>query len=304
MADFIETGLYLLTPTHVGKGQAAGAIDLPITREQHTAHPYLPSTALKGVARDLAERNLSKGQIERLFGSDPPQPGRSAGPLKPGDLVFGDGRLLAFPVRTLDDAFAWVTSPLIIERWRRVLTARGLAAPKSTPALDRPTATFSARDPFVLEDHLLPAGALAGADPALVEIARAWSRLLPAEEPDLAARFRRRLVCLPDADLGYLLRRCTPVQARVQLTPGKTTDTWTDPDSGEEYTGNLWYEESLPTDCLFSVVIGARDPKQAGATSELGSLLGDGAVVQVGGNATVGFGLCRWRQAGGPHDQR
>ena len=52
----VETGIYLLAPTHVGTGQAAGAVDLPIARERHTGHPYLPATALKGVARDVAGR--------------------------------------------------------------------------------------------------------------------------------------------------------------------------------------------------------------------------------------------------------
>ena len=49
-------GIYTLTPTHCGSGQAAGAVDLPIIREAHTRFPILPATAIKGVARQFVER--------------------------------------------------------------------------------------------------------------------------------------------------------------------------------------------------------------------------------------------------------
>src|SRR5690606_24484447 len=130
-----ELGVYLLSPTHVGTGQALGAVDLPIAREVHTQWPLLPSTALKGVARDAVEDGDRQSRTAKaLFGPRPPQKADGGEKLTPGELVFTDAQILAFPVASLTAPFYWVTSPLVIARWARARGAWGLDVPSALPA--------------------------------------------------------------------------------------------------------------------------------------------------------------------------
>lgn len=296
MPDAIETGLYLLTPTHVGTGTAAGAVDLPIARERHTDHPYIPATALKGVARDLFGDNDRDPERVRLFGPPPPQKeDPKTEQLVAGDLVLTDGHLLAFPVRSLNAAFYWVTCPLVVERWRRLRGTWGLKLPDGDLPTDAATASFAPPSTLVIEDHVVR-GATRSA--ALVRVAAAWARLLPQDDR-VAARLTEALLCIPDADFKHLVSIATPVNARVQLTEGKTADSWTS-DDGRTQKGNLWYEETLPSDCLISVVVAARSSKGP-SVGAFEKRLRKGQRVQIGGNETVGQGVAWWRAEGGDH---
>jgi CRISPR-associated protein Cmr4 len=290
-----EIGVYLLTSTHVGAGSAAGAIDLPIARERHTGHPLLPASGLKGVLRRVP--GLAEPAVRALFGPPPPQKGqKDSDRLIPGDATFTDGLLLAFPVRCLSHGFVWVTCPQVIARWRRLREAHGLTAPEVHISADRPTATFGHAGALVVEDLAISTAGFgtAGSEP-LQTVAKAWSRLLPRGD-GLAVTLPERLVCLPDADFGHLVRHTTPVTARVQLTPGKTTDKYVD-EQQNEFEGNLWYEETLPPDCLFSFVLGER--KAGAEVRALLDALAARPVLQIGANETVGQGLSRWTAEGG-----
>ncbi|MBL8616782.1 MAG: type III-B CRISPR module RAMP protein Cmr4 [Deltaproteobacteria bacterium] len=290
----LEIGVYLLTSTHVGAGGSAGAIDLPIAREAHTGHPLLPASALKGVARRLLDPKSDAGKdtpAARLFGPPPPQKGEAGEPLVPGEAVFTDGVLLAFPVRSLTHAFVWVTCRHSIERWRRGRRLLGLgmpAGPKGTGAIS----TLEHKGPLVLDSYATVLEGGANAD--LAAVAAAWASLLPKDD-GVAAQLPKRLVCLPDADFSHLVQRCTPVTARVQLTPGKTTDTYRGEGADgkeREYKGNLWYEESLPPECLFVFSVQARTQGDLSALSD--AVKNKRKVLQIGGNETVGMGLTAW----------
>jgi CRISPR-associated protein Cmr4 len=93
-------------------------------------------------------------------------------------------------------------------------------------------------------------------------------------------------VVIPDEHFAMLVRRL-PVRARIRLNEDKTT-------SGNG--GNLWYEEHVPSDCLFVSMIGAR----RGRGDALRIFREHGArleVSQIGGNETVGEGICFWALA-------
>jgi CRISPR-associated protein Cmr4 len=290
----LEIGVYLLTSTHVGAGASAGAIDLPIAREAHTGHPLLPASALKGVARRLLDPKSDAGKdtpAARLFGPPPPQKGEAGEPLVPGEAVFTDGVLLAFPVRSLTHAFVWVTCRHSIERWRRGRRLTG-QEPPGAPAGEGAVASFAHKGHLVLDSYAVALDG--GADAKLVAIAAEWAALLPKDD-GVATQLPKRLVCLPDADFSHLVQRCTPVTARVQLTPGKTTDTYRSDDSDgneREYKGNLWYEESLPPECLFVFSVQARTQGDLSALSY--AVKNKQKVLQIGGNETVGMGLTAW----------
>ncbi|WP_337892740.1 type III-B CRISPR module RAMP protein Cmr4, partial [Mesomycoplasma ovipneumoniae] len=113
--------LHALSPLHPGTGQGVGSIDLPIARERSTGIPYLPGSSIKGVLRDAANGKLNKDKLLALFGPETGSASEFA-----GAAVFGDAKLLLFPVRSLAGVFAYVTSPYLLERFAREAGFAGL----------------------------------------------------------------------------------------------------------------------------------------------------------------------------------
>ena len=315
------TGIYTITPTHCGTGQAAGAVDLPIARELHTAMPLLPSTSLKGVARAAWGTEDKK---EYLFGSAPPGPddggaeeagedaashGSKSDGTTPGKLIFSDGRLLLFPVRSLQRAFMYVTSPMLLGRFVRDKVAFGVAgkvAAELVPSADGKRIYVSDKElvgeVLVLEDLVFEAGQVLswnGFDGLCEELLQ----LLPDTETFARNHLREHVVIVGDGDMQDIVTRSTPVMARTQLTSGKTTDAYLNEDGYEE-KGNLWYEEVLPSDCLFYNFVMSRGRDQAGAAADFRKGAPEHLrTVQIGGNETVGQGRCWWHVAGATRGQ-
>ncbi len=313
----LVTGLYTLTPTHCGTGQAAGAVDLPIAREAHTGLPLLPASSIKGIARDdwfdPEDDDLYEKLVTPLFGPRPPRrrrPGERKGDggdeseadreereqsLSAGDLVFLDGLLLGFPVRSLTGGFRIVTSPLLLHRLRRLAQAHGVSLDPAfacpEPAAEDETLLLTGvSGPLSLEDLVFSAERCRE-DAAVTTLAGALGRLVACGENDAdRAALPKRLVVVADAVLQDLTRRATPVAARIVLLKNKTSD-------------NLWYEEALPPDCLFAVVIakrpGARNDPLGRLTNYISQRWQE-RYTQIGGNASVGGGQCRWVFAPGP----
>jgi len=296
-------GIYTVSPLHVSTGQAEGAIDLPVAKEPHTGFPVIPASALKGVARNALDRDgLSKADVKRLFGptvddtvgetSRATGGPSNGGGLAAGDLVFTEARLVAYAVRSLNRPFLYVTSRLVLERLARDLRAAKIdLGPLSLPAAGAQVLVAEAAlakrpvTPIVLEDLVYTNDIAESTD--VKQIGEALARLLPdSEEETTRRRLARGLVVIPDEHFAMLVRRL-PVRARIKLNEDKTT-------SGNG--GNLWYEEQVPSDCLFVSLVGARRGKGEALRifRESGSRL---EVSQIGGNETVGEGICFWTLA-------
>lgn len=293
----VVMGLYTLSPTHVGTGQATGAVDLPIARDVATGFPVLPATGLKGVLRDRVK--LDDEARKTLFGKELGGE-EDEGGLTPGLLAFTEGRLLAWPVRSLRSSpFLHVTCPLILERLARDLRATGAALP-GQEALDIQVGggvfvadPGLADKPLVLEDLIFKAEEVRHHE-GVQAVAAVLAKLVPEEENPTRDRLAKGLVILPDVEFMALMQSSVPVCARVKLTGGKTTDTWYNEDKQKTESGNLWYEEFLPADCLFVALVGQRPLKTAQGAATIDTLLAgaaDVAVLQIGGNETVGQGL-------------
>jgi CRISPR-associated protein Cmr4 len=323
-ANAVLTGIYTLTSTHCGTGQSSGAVDLPIARESTTLLPILPATSLKGVARDAisghqsgTKRGEDADRLDWMFGPELNAGGngdqeRAQGkaPYGAGALVFGEGFLLAWPLRSLNRPLLFGTSLLLIERWSRICRAHGLAPPvpwtdQHWTELDRSAGAVVAEaglagQPLVVEDAVLDRDQVRSS-PSLDVLGTALASLLPAGETRTAERLKRNLVLLPDRLLLDLLEHAPPVTARTQLTSAKTTSK-VELESGTE-SGNLWYEETLPPDCLFGCVVaarvGARHPVHGDPVPKFVEQAKDRLRhVQIGGNETVGHGRCWWTVGG------
>ena len=114
--------IFTRTPLHVGCGSSVGAVDQPVTRERHTGYPVIPGSTIKGVLADLWTVKSEKGEYVRekegirLLGNDPADKKVAA---QAGTLLIGEGKLLAFPVRSAKGCWAWLTCPRMSDRFVR-----------------------------------------------------------------------------------------------------------------------------------------------------------------------------------------
>ncbi|MBC7288073.1 MAG: type III-B CRISPR module RAMP protein Cmr4, partial [Armatimonadetes bacterium] len=212
-----------------------------------------------------------------------------------GAIAFGEARLLAFPVRSLQQLFLWVTCPFIISRLVREITLMGGTISLAAPPVAEGCAVVadqSLSDDIVLEDLSFKATCDGDWGRTATELAK---RLLPegAAYDWVREKFKKHLVLISDDDFSYLVRYATEVTARIVLDDEKKT------------SENLWYEESLPRDCLFYAWLRCerpRDPKKnsgigspADVAQKLEELVRARSFIQIGGNETVGQGWCKLR---------
>ncbi len=301
--------LYAQSWLHPGAGTSTGAIDLPVQREVHTEYPLIPASSVKGSLRDQAEDRTDKPIVDGLFGPEVVRRGsRGAGtssddnPHYAGALSVGDAKILLFPVRSLTRSFCWITSSIVLSRLWRDLRASGMEPSWRPP---RP----------VKVQHALAAGDVPAKlfleemdfDVAVDEQVTAFaSSLACVMSADIIGQaFHTKLssdvIVVSDEEFKYLVKYATQVSARTQLTSNKTTDK-TIGANGKEEQGNLWYEETLPPETVFYVPLSAGPARGGGAKDQLASgeavmdelsssVLGSGHM-QLGGNETLGHGLC------------
>lgn len=313
--------LYAETSLHAGAGAALGVVDLPVQRERHTMFPTVPGTALKGVLRDTARRRVQGASLREANKSDEVVAlfGGAAGERDPeaGALAITDARLLAFPVRSMRGVFAWITCPAILDRLRRDTRLVGIGGNDLGPAIDAIKAPSTGRalvppnsplivrqgkeTRIVLEEY----DYLSEENQQVAALARALAtHLLPAGDAfkRTRERFQAALAVLSDDDLTYFVRHATEVVARI----GLDVETKTVKTDAMGRGGALFYQELVPSESIFySVALahhgrGRRD-KSAREMWEYFAhrVLPDGTVIQIGGDETVGRGLCATRLVGG-----
>jgi len=152
--------IHALTPLHPGSGTALGVVDLPVQRERHTQRhtqwPTIPGSSLKGVLRDAYRRGGNgqgdggKASVEVVFGPDVGEAEKHA-----GAVSITDARLFAFPVRSLQGVFAWVTSPGVLQRFKSDLALANQQGGQSSwavPELPQGKAVAHSKSPLAIVD--------------------------------------------------------------------------------------------------------------------------------------------------------
>lgn len=251
--------LFTRTPLHVGAGSAVGAVDMPIQRERHTQIPIIPGSALKGVLRDVW--NGHADQVA-LFGSE-----SRADELTAGQLVVGEARVLCFPVRSAKGGFAWITSPLALQRYARD-TGRNLPELSITDDIALAGAEVQSKEGVVLEEYVFKT---AGLPDGVVEL------LKGAINDPLWATLPKRLVVVSDGIFSHFCATACEVQQRIRI----------DDDKGTVAEHALFNQENVPAETLFHAVLADR---REGALAKLAERLPP--VLQIGGDATIGLGFC------------
>ena len=276
--------LHALSPLHVGTGQGVGVIDLPVAREKGTGIPFVPGSSLKGVLRSLVDDETLR---KKVFGPD-----TSAAHEHAGSVQFGDLHLLFLPVRSLRGTFAWVTSPFLLRRFARDMgwLENGLTLPQP-PALPREEACLVPNQPhstLVMEDGaakviLEDLDLNASKDATLAQWADILASQVFPQDATWQNLFKERVCLVHDNVMRFLLDTALEVTARIRL----------DEQTKTVQTGALWYEEALPAETIMAGLV-VISPVKA-TDQEIRTVLQQVTQrpLQLGGNATVGRGLCQ-----------
>jgi CRISPR-associated protein Cmr4 len=280
-----------LTDVHCGTGQGVDDIDMPTAKEASTNFPLIPGSSIKGVMRDYFQRILPKDKLFSVFGPDLQDDNSEA---HASAMMITDGRILLLPVRSFVGVFSYVTCPLTLSRFLRDMHYAGISSLSiPVPSLQANEAMVSSNSTNSVEGHLV----LEDLDLIIRSDAPEWeswcnflsTMLFDADwGADVAMP---RITLVSDTVFRFLCTTALPVTARIRLN--KTT--------GTVDKGALWYEESVPSEAIFSGVIAATKTfgkKEMLAVDVLSDLTGSPLTLQLGGKATTGKGLCHIRFMG------
>lgn len=281
--------IYAHTPLHAGTSYAADGVELPIAREKSTSIPIIPGTTLKGILRDLfspssdAQKNIFGG-ARQATSQDTTKSLRDEQAtenfnksLENGHIHFSDASLLFLPVRSLAGGTIYVTSPRLLARWKAEFASLTLPGDRYAVVHD-PQSKILHSNKVYLEGYRLDESK----DNTAIKGIQAS---IPAQYKALLETF-----CIVHDDVMIkLMRHGTEIVTRVHI----------DNKTGTAAKGQLWSEELLPADSiLIGSVTAVSKIGDAKATAQslfqtLQSTLDKQKLLQIGGTASVGRGLCR-----------
>lgn len=267
--------LYALTPVHAGSGQALKAVDLPIQRERHTFWPTVQASGIKGALRDWCEKAWPNPDLaEKVFGK-----AGESGSNWAGAVTVTDAKILLFPARSNISPFVHVTSPAVLKRLKDDLEILELNLP-DVPNTSGPEkfiplkGDFSSRTSVILEDILVTKDG---------KVSDEWSKRISGFIPET-----EKVILVSDDVFSYLVRTATEVQAHIAI----------DDATGSTKEGSLRYQEYLPADSVlyflaFFSDVRANSGEKASDVVELVSEKGVSTHIQIGGDFTLGKGICK-----------
>lgn len=281
--------LYAESPVHAGAANSLEVLDLPIQREAVTGYPVIWGQSLKGALRQAAvDASWDAATIASVFGS-PVAAGGDGEESRPGNVTIGDAQLVAMPVPTLRRTFAWITSEIALGRLARkyrTIAYGDLDVPSVAPdqavALDDVWAGRRGEvlGPCVVQINHQAAGPFAEWSQRIAEDALPSG---PMFAP-FTAKLRQDLLLLGSDLVRTLLRECTEQTVRVQLETDR-----------KKVKEGPFYSEYLPVETILAASLTqrqtGRDPDEVEVEAmDLEQLL-DGALLQIGGDETLGKGL-------------
>lgn len=262
--------IFTRTPLHVGCGSSVGAVDQPVARERHTHFPVIPGSAIKGVLADLWNENHQRtNEGKTYFGEDDNKVSAKA-----GCISFGEAKLLAFPVRSARGCFAFLTSPLALERFKRDagLDLSVPEAPATMKCLAGKAVVFDDKKAVALEEYRFDC---VGAFP------EEWAKRLSALADDAVLNGgESRFVLVNDDDLAYYAQNACQISQHVSI----------DSQTGTAAEGKLFNQEEVPSETLFYAPLTFLNSSVDYRAFE--ERISKASLVQFGGKGTTGIGYC------------
>ena len=264
--------IFTRTPLHIGCGSSVGAVDQPVVRERHTRFPVIPGSSIKGVLADLwldwtdPKKPVRNGDGIELLGAE-------NGDAKAGSLLIGEGKLLAFPVRSARKCFAWITCPLALARFARD-TGRDLKLDAVKVADGRSLAPDALKidDSVVFEEYPL---VISGAVPDTV-----IKNLADLVDGDLWKELKDRLAVVSDELFQYFAENACEIANHNRI----------DDVTGVVQGGALFSQENVPSETLFYAMLNTKKADDFGKLET--KLAGENNLLQIGADMTTGLGWC------------
>jgi len=252
---------HVLTPMHIGNGTNLGLIDLPIQREAHTEFPVMPSSAIKGVIRASFEDEQKQNDI---FGKTDEE----------GKVIFTDGKILLFPVKSLKGVFAWITSHYVLERFKRdtnidIGDFKAVEKENALVSSDKIVIKDNNNSKLVLEEFTFN---------AYVDD-KSLTKLKQIIKCDID---KDKIAIVSDDVFKFFVKNYTEVNARIKI----------DQEKGTVQSGGLWYQELLPAETVF---YGCIAPRKNGFEGQLTEVIDkiNNQTLQFGGDETLGRGFTK-----------
>jgi CRISPR-associated protein Cmr4 len=275
--------LRALTHMHAGSGDSTyGVIDNLVQRDPKDGFPVIHASALKGALKEHFKDHHwqeNSAAIMAIFGygsqeinrdKTRPRNGNSVNSEGAGTYDFHQASLLSIPVRSDKVPYLCATTPFVLRTYLDFLeqtSAREWDAVRSKLKSLADKTEIELAQPIVFEAEL--AGAI-------------------VEEFDL------KTVYQPHPSAGWLSKLLGPNPVLVSgehfryFTDNLPTVARNFLDNGE--SKNLWYEQIVPAESRFYTTVIAQQDHLDLFTRTL-----DGpSLVQIGGNATVGYGKTRF----------
>ncbi|GAB4047873.1 type III-B CRISPR module RAMP protein Cmr4 [Spirosoma litoris] len=265
--------LQCLTHLHAGRGDTNyDIVDKEVQRDPIENLPVIQASSLKGAFREWFkhQEGIDDTVVNTIFGNDSKRNGNQE--LKQGSHQFFEARLLALPVRSSHLPYFLATSKEVLIDCFDQLSLFGIPY---TPAADLLTA-LKALAPQPDEPIALTPQTFAG-DLYLDEY-KAKSVVNETVRQALKTVLGYEHIALFDHTTLKEVAERLPVIARNNLENGRSV--------------NLWYEEIVPRQSRFSLFV--RHPDTETAFDQ--ALSTANGRVQIGANATIGYGQCMLRR--------
>ena len=272
----MKTDLYLITALsnmHVGSGDINfDIIDRQIQKDPTSQLPVIHGSSLKGAYREAAGEESNYTRF--IFG---PLATDEEAANQPGAYHFYEARLLCRPVRSNHRPYYNATTPEILQEFLETAVSFEIAIEETLRHELEELAKFepAVGTPMVIEETT----------GILIENMEAIGNAMVLSD-STRSLLGRDLCLMHHKDFIDL---SLPVIARNQLEDGTSK--------------NLWYEEVLPRKSrLFTLLstpmyLNESDRKSLENHFErLKDYLTDGTPIQIGANASVGYGLCRFEE--------
>lgn len=259
-----------LTNLHVGSGdQNYGIIDKLVQRDPLSQFPVIHASSVKGALKEYCEASdgIEKVDIQKAFGDEE----------NPGTEKFFSAHLLTLPVRSTVKPYFKATCPFILKEIIEILTVFDKSVgSKLYDLLEKlSNLTFDEGVKFVLFDDIIK--------DCIIEEYPIEDGNYTIKKSLFTAELKTFFNC---ASNDFLLIRddifmeiCEnlPVVARNRIGKKK----------------NLWYEELVPRKAEFYFFYVGTPYGESKTMEILVTKSKNGLPVQIGANATVGYGYCK-----------
>lgn len=262
----MTSNLYLLIPQsnlHAGAGSSNyGVIDNLVQRDAIDQFPNVHASSLKGALKEFFEESLEpKTDSKLIFGVEDAK----------GNCVFSEAHLLALPVRSNQKPYFMATSAYVLQKFLSISKEYGHTV---DAGLEKDINDLKSLKPKNGESPVVINHSITNL--RIEDFTEFTSTQLTFSKLNKIIGDKINIVLFSDDDFKY---QCgdyaLPVLARNHLDNG--------------ISKNLWYEQVVPRQACFYFFVDDYTDKNLFDES----IKTNNKLVQVGGNATVGYGRCK-----------